>query len=197
MGRTKLDDDEKANPNDRITCDICGSYYTRSNKSKHLTTKLHKMAEKYLPIIEKQENEIKLHKAVSASRKQRGGNEKDKHRRKLLKRLHDSDTEEEDYVEEKVIPKKPIKNNQPMAKLPKQINDYITQTYGKIYVMPDFVAYLNDNNVTDDEKYDAIDDYVEKSNRIKNPSSINNNVNFDVYGNPEEIKKSIWNATKF
>lgn len=41
VGRPKKDLDSKANPNDRIKCIVCGLYYSRSNQSKHIKTKMH------------------------------------------------------------------------------------------------------------------------------------------------------------
>lgn len=40
-GRPRKCEDEKARPNDRIKCDICSKYFTRSGRSGHNRTQYH------------------------------------------------------------------------------------------------------------------------------------------------------------
>ncbi len=44
-GRPKKSETDKAKPNERVTCDICGVEFVRSNRSSHKLTKFHKVCQ--------------------------------------------------------------------------------------------------------------------------------------------------------
>lgn len=43
IGRPKKKKKDIAGPNDKINCNICPGYYTRSNKTKHNATQIHQI----------------------------------------------------------------------------------------------------------------------------------------------------------
>lgn len=45
-GRPRMNEIDKAKPYDRIRCDICDVEFVRSNRSKHNSSKYHKLCEK-------------------------------------------------------------------------------------------------------------------------------------------------------
>lgn len=61
MGRKPMSEEDKAKPSDRITCDVCGIEYSRSNKCRHVLSKIHKLAEKIVGGHEKRVKRKKHH----------------------------------------------------------------------------------------------------------------------------------------
>ncbi len=45
-GRPKKNDDEKSDPTDKITCEICAKVFVRSNRTNHKKTSYHQLYEK-------------------------------------------------------------------------------------------------------------------------------------------------------
>ena len=45
-GRPIKKEEEKAKPNDKINCNICGKIYTRANQTRHKKSKYHTLAER-------------------------------------------------------------------------------------------------------------------------------------------------------
>jgi hypothetical protein len=45
FGRPRKNEEDKARPNDRIICNICGEIFTRNNRNRHKDTKIHKAYE--------------------------------------------------------------------------------------------------------------------------------------------------------
>ena len=42
-GRPRKDDSDKAYPNDRVKCEVCSKYFTRSGRSSHNRTQYHQL----------------------------------------------------------------------------------------------------------------------------------------------------------
>lgn len=53
VGRPRKLQNEKAKPNDKITCDICGSVFSRSARSRHNKTRIHQASLKAINHIKK------------------------------------------------------------------------------------------------------------------------------------------------
>jgi hypothetical protein len=204
MGRPTVPEEDKAKPNDRLNCEVCGMDYSRSNKSKHIVSKLHKMAER-LTAGEKQHggfNGIKEYKHKKLSNKEV---------KKRLKNL-DSESESEEESSEEETPRKKSTHqykkrligdnniiDSVFADIPEEYHDYIKQNHGKIYLKPDGIEYFNNPNYSYEQKIAMIDE-ISKLPRKKYHDDIDNNVvhrNNIFHGNPEEIKEKIRNLGKF
>jgi hypothetical protein len=53
IGRPKKKEEDKAHPNDRLICDVCGNKFIRAHRSKHKKTKVHQAYEKMNKKIQK------------------------------------------------------------------------------------------------------------------------------------------------
>ncbi len=141
MGRRPMSEEDKAKPNDRVTCDICGIEYSRSNKCRHILSKIHKLAEKMV-----------------------GGHEK-----RIKRKIHyRQDNDSDDDVEKQVkwitiddLRQRQQKGGTVVNNEYDILMKYVKDRYGNIYLDQDaqdeLTAVLKDEKLPIGAKYKGID----------------------------------------
>lgn len=197
MGRSKIDEKDKAKPNDRIVCEICSLEYTRSNKSKHLKSKFHMMTEKLVTATERKEHSV----GNILKHRQKGGSRfsKEKRSRKIIS---DESSDSESGSESRKYDGH--ENSSFASKISDELNDYITENYGQIFVKNEYKSFLLDPNLSFDKKTDLVDRIANSQNKFKNRQNIydiDNNVennNGNLYeGSAAEIQERVRKLGKF
>ena len=182
MGRPKTREEDKCKPNDKLNCEICGMDYSRSNKSKHIQSKFHKLAEK-----------------ITTLNIQQGGNQKKHKHRKLSnrkRRLKKSDTDSENSTSEhreRRTLRDRCEQEIPTLNMPNIFHDYIHQKYGELFFKREAENYFNDPNISYEEKIRTIDEIAEEQGKKYNKDIYNNVQNS---GNPQELLQELRDPEK-
>lgn len=195
-GRPVVAEEDKAKPNDRLECKVCGGSYTRAHKSSHEKTKQHQIYAKLDDDIRKvvlnkpkqlrgtvTAKEIDYHGAYERVREKING-EKMKRRLGQMRfhREDNSSSKNENKTKNKILD------------MPKKFHDYIIQHYGTIFFKPEDEKYFNNPTIRDEEKIQTINEIAEmqgkKYHDIYNvPHNYRNQSILYELRDPEKLKK--------
>ena len=189
MGRPRKDENDKADPNQRLVCEICSLEYTRSNKSKHLKSKYHMMVENLTTAKENKRKNIRN----MLKDKQNGGRQYLKEKRSRERIIDSGDSSESDTESESSDENiNEVKNNKPVTNflklnIPDEYFDYIKENNFTVHIFDDKIDQVeqlfNDPNVNYDEKIKLIDSIA------KNVKNNNRNSILDKLRDKETLKK--------
>lgn len=213
LGRPKLADEDKAKPNDRLKCDVCGGTFLRNSRTRHNRTKVHKIYENMNNTMRDmllQDSKNKGKKKLTLNEYIESSKNKENIKKilqpvpkKKIKNL-DSDDEESENADmvggydnssdENPIHRAIRLNNE--QKIPYKYNNYIAEHFGTILLYPADVKFLN-SNVSHNEKIHLINELAQKQGK-KYYDDIDNVDPNDIWnGNAEEIKAKIRKLGKF
>lgn len=189
MGRPNIKEKKKAHPNDVMLCVICEKEYTRSNKSKHMKSAVHKACEN---LLNKRQSEL-----PGWSDKLKGGKLKQKF-------INDSesddkiDQEEQIYKELKKMRSKKTgshSNNLKnwVSKKSESESESDSESEDIITLSKEGAAYLNNPNVPMEAKHK----YIDSLPSTKNRSNIISSNELYHNGNAENLKRKIRDIGRF
>jgi len=193
-GRPRKLEQDKAKPRDRIICDICGGSFTRTNRTRHNNTKLHKAYEKMNKTVrkillnEEDEKDINkqnirdvhqndLKKRLKNFDEPKQKNIRNVHQNDLKKRLKNFDEPKQQNISPESFSSSSSENDELFInnsmkegieiKIPPQIVYYITKKFGRTIIPYEMIPHLINPNISDLDKFKMIDNLVLTRNQWK------------------------------